>query len=76
YFYYTGLELTDQKIIDLEIKAGETFNKDYLKNFKNFPSENDKITKTLIFTGDSSSSSAGVNIIGQDYFKKFLNTIS
>ncbi len=70
------IELMNQKIIALEIKGGETFNKDYLKNFKNFPFENEKIVKNLIYTGNSSTLSADVNIIGHGDFIKFLSALN
>lgn len=64
-----------QKIIALEIKAGETFNKDFLKNFKNLPSNNDHIEKTLIYTGDNSTTIQDVKLIGHSDFKQFLTQI-
>lgn len=69
------IELSAQKIIALEIKAGETFNKDYLKNFKNLPSNNDNIDKTLIYTGDNSTSILDVKLIGHGNFNQFLTRI-
>ncbi|HAF30861.1 MAG TPA: AAA family ATPase [Bacteroidales bacterium] len=70
------IELSSQKIIALEIKAGETFNKDYLKNFKNLPSINDNIEKTLIYTGNNSTSTLDVKLIGHGNFKQFLTQIT
>jgi hypothetical protein len=70
------IELSSQKIIALEIKAGETFNKDYLKNFKNLPSINDHIEKTLIYTGNNSTSTLDVKLIGHGNFKQFLTQIT
>lgn len=66
------IELNNQKIIALEIKGGETFNKDYLKNFKNFPSQHDITQKYLIYTGNTMGSVSDVTIIGQIDFQRFL----
>ncbi len=67
------MECDAQKTIALEIKAGETFNKDYLKNFKNFPVNEDRIQKYLIYTGDSSTRISNVHIIGRADFQNFIH---
>lgn len=69
------IESSAQKTIALEIKAGETFNKDYLKNFKNLPSGDDTIEKILIYTGDNSTSIQDVKLIGHSDFNQFLTQI-
>lgn len=65
------IELNNQKLLALEIKGGETFNKDFLKNFKNFP-QSDIIQKFLIYTGDTLPSVSDVEIIGKNDFQRFL----
>lgn len=65
------IELNNQKLMALEIKGGVTFNKDYLKNFKNFP-QSDLIQKYLIYTGESLPSVSDVEIIGKHDFQNFL----
>ncbi len=69
------IELNNKKIIALEIKGGETFNKDYIKNLKNFPAKNDYIKKYLIYTGESSTSVNDIEIISQRNFNTFLDTL-
>jgi len=70
------IELDNQKTIALEIKGGETFNKDYLKNLKNFPSQHDITQKYLIYTGNTMGSVSDVEIIGHNDFGKFLNRLT
>jgi len=65
------IELNNQKLLALEIKGGETFNKDFLKNFKNFP-QSDLTQKYLIYTGNTMNTVSGVEIIGQKDFQDFL----
>ncbi len=65
------IELNNQKLLALEIKGGETFNKDFLKNFKYFPQSN-LIQKLLIYTGESLPSVSDTDIIGKNDFQKFL----
>jgi len=69
------IETSAEKTIALEIKAGETFNKDYLKNFKNLPSSNDNIDKILIYTGKNSTSIQDVKLITHNDFNQFLTQI-
>ena len=69
------IESGAQKIIALEIKAGETFNKDYLKNFKNLPSGDDAIEKTLIYTGENSTSIQDVKLLAHNKLNLFLTEI-
>ncbi|HLN52517.1 MAG TPA: ATP-binding protein [Lentimicrobium sp.] len=51
----------NNRLIALEIKAGQTFNTDYLKNLNKFPAD-DNITKALIYAGTEKTSLAGINI--------------
>jgi len=65
------IELENQKLMAIEIKGGETFNKDFLKNFKNFP-QSDITQKYLIYTGNTLPSFSGIEIIGKSDFQLFL----
>lgn len=65
------IELDNQKTVVLEIKGGETFNKDFLKNFKNFP-PTDLTQRYLIYTGNSMGNISDIEIIGQNDFQTFL----
>lgn len=67
------IEKGNDEIMAIEIKGGETFNKDYLKNLKNFPGNNDKVNKKLIYAGDHSFNISDVQLIGWNDFPKFLN---
>lgn len=67
------IELNDRETMAIEIKGGETFTKDYLKNLKNFPSQDDITQKYLMYTGERSFSLADVQIIGKNDFQNFLS---
>ncbi|MCK4922066.1 MAG: ATP-binding protein [Bacteroidales bacterium] len=70
------LEKGNDEIVALEIKGGESYSKDYLRNFKNFPEKNVKVHKKLIYTGDKSSYISDVQLISWNDFPKFLNNIN
>lgn len=57
-------ETGNGKVLAIEIKAGETFNNDYLKNFKNFPGDADRLTKYLVYAGEQSATISGVQLTG------------
>ena len=63
------------KILALEIKAGETFNTDYIKNLKKLPenSHNTAIKKMVVFAGDTTIKIDNINIIS---WPDFSNTLS
>ena len=66
------LEL-DNRLAVIEIKAGETFSKDFLKNLNVFPSSSEKtgkIDKYLIYQGDFSTPMGECNILCWNDFKK------
>jgi len=65
------IELNHQNLMALEIKGGETFNKDFLKNFKNLP-QTDITQKYLIYTGNTMGTISDVEIIGHHDFGRFL----
>jgi predicted AAA+ superfamily ATPase len=69
------IELDKQKIMAIEIKGGETYNKDYIKNLKNFPSQKGKTVKKLIYTGNSSTSISDIDLVSQHDFRKFLTNL-
>ena len=70
------IEKGNNEITALEIKGGETFNKDYLKNLKNFSGNNDKINKKLIYAGELSSNISEVQLVGWKDFPEFLNAMN
>lgn len=69
------IELNNRETIAIEIKGGETFNKDYLKNLKKFPSQHDITQKYLMYTGERSFSLSDVEIIGKNDFQNFLSKL-
>lgn len=69
------IELANQSIIALEIKAGETFNKDYLKNLKKFPTDPNTISKKLIYTGVEEFRVSNIDIISQNKIGDFLKSL-
>ena len=69
------IELANQSIIALEIKAGETFNKDYLKNLKKFPTDPNTISKKLIYTGLEEFRVSNIDIISQNKIGGFLKSL-
>ena len=67
------IEKENNDIIALEIKGGQTFNKDYLKNLKNFPDKGKNIHKELIYTGDHTTTVSNVTLTAWNDFSSFLN---
>jgi predicted AAA+ superfamily ATPase len=66
------IEKENSEIIILEIKGGQTFSKDYIKNLKNFAHNDLPIHKTLIYAGEQSSTISEVQIIAWKDFPAFL----
>jgi uncharacterized protein len=56
------IEKEDQKLTAIEIKAGQTFNKDYLKALKRFPDQTAR--KIVIYAGDQSAEISDTLLIG------------
>lgn len=69
------LEQSHQKTIVIEIKGGQTFNPDYIKNLKRFPGDADKTEKYLVYPGELSTKISEVNLIGQDNLNSFLDQV-
>ena len=57
-------ENDDGTFLALEIKAGETYNDDYLKNLRNFPSEDNgrKISKMVVYGGSVDTVIKGISV--------------
>ena len=66
------VEKENNEILIIEIKGGQTFNKDYLKNLKKFPLEDKSIHKMVIYTGDQNTSITDIQIINWSNFPEFL----
>ena len=69
------IDLGDREVLALEIKAGETFNPDYLKNLRKINTSKElRVSKSLLYLGDVSSEMADVSIISwKDYRQRLLN---
>lgn len=57
------IEKNDLEITAVEIKAGQTFNKDYLKNFKKLPESDINIEKKIIYTGSENTEVSGISLM-------------
>lgn len=66
------IEKGNKEIIALEIKVGQTFNKDYLKNLRNFPQNDQTIQKKLIYSGDQNTTISDVQLLNWNNFSIFL----
>lgn len=55
------LELSATNRMAIEIKAGQTFSKDYFKNLKNYPDNTAK--KVVVYAGEESISTGGFSLI-------------
>ena len=72
------IEKSADEIILLEIKAGQTYNSDYIKNLTRFPEReyHGTTNKCLIYTGKESSSLSGVQVFTWDKFTSLLEMIN
>lgn len=64
------IELGNKEIIAIEVKAGQTYNKDFLSNLKKFP--DDHVQKKVIYTGEESINVAGTSLISWDKLDGFI----
>lgn len=69
------IEGGNQNLTVVEIKAGQTYNKDFIKNLEKFPnkSQNVNIEKYLIYNGDVAMVKDNINIITWGNIKDFLD---
>ena len=70
------IESEGNRIDAIEIKAGQTFNTDYLKNLKSFPdlSAGNAIRKTVIYRGADSTISGNIGVLTwEDFVRKRLD---
>ena len=59
----------------LEIKAGQTFNTDYLKNLNKFPGD-DNTKKALVYAGNDTTNIAGINLFNWQNFPKLIDFLN
>ncbi len=57
------IEKNDRGIVAVEIKAGQTFNKDYLKNLKKLPETDLQVEKRVIYTGTENTEISGISLM-------------
>jgi predicted AAA+ superfamily ATPase len=71
------IERGDNKIVALEIKAGQTFNTEYLKNLKHFAVANKTvdIEKLLIYNGSDATKVMDINVITWEGFASAIDKI-
>lgn len=69
------IEQANQNLLAIEIKAGQTYNKDFIKNIKNFAKLTKKVKKILIYGGSESMNLSDITIISWDDFYKRINDL-
>jgi uncharacterized protein len=69
------IEKGNNELLAIEIKAGETFNTDYIKSLLKFPTGQYNIEKKLIYSGDHSTQLSGIQLIGWNDFQDFLKQV-
>lgn len=67
------IEKGNDEITAIEIKGGETYSKDYIKNLIKFPG-NKGIEKIVVYAGDTTSNISGIKIIPWQMFPDLLNS--
>lgn len=67
------VEKGNKELMAIEIKGGATFNKDYLKNLRNFPAKDTKVINKLIYTAEDNMTLADTQLISWTNFPDFLN---
>lgn len=69
------VEQSKKEILALEIKGGQTFTEDYLKNLKNFAKVETKvkIDKAVVYTGKLASNMKGIRLIPWSNFSSGIN---
>ncbi|HEB62721.1 MAG TPA: ATP-binding protein [Bacteroidetes bacterium] len=66
------MEKGNNEIFAIEIKGGQTFSNEYMKNLKKLQKLNIKMDSKIIYTGEISTSISGVELIAWKDFKSFL----
>lgn len=66
------IEKGNNKITAIEIKGGETFSNDYIKNLKNFPAIENEVEKIIIYAGEAAAYVKDVRILSWKDLPDFL----
>ena len=71
------IEQGNNEILALEIKGGQTFTKDYLKNLRNFAKNEDrlKINKAIVYAGEQSTNIKDVQLIPWSMLSSKINEL-
>jgi len=71
------IEQPNNNLLAIEIKAGQTYNKDFIKNIKNFSKIAFQIKKVLIYGGEESMNLSDITIISWiDFHKKIKDILN
>lgn len=69
------IELSNQKVLAIEIKAGQTYTKDFIKNIRNFSRKDQNIKPFLIYGGSESMEISGISILAWNQFYKRIKEL-
>ena len=69
------VEKMNNEIFAIEIKGGQTYNRDFIRHLKNFPGSKLKVHKTIIFPGDRSAVVDDVNLVTWKDFPGLIRKI-
>ena len=71
------IEQGNNEILALEIKGGQTFTKDYVKDLRNFAKDetNIKINKAIVYAGEQSTNIKGIQLIPWSKLSSNINVL-
>ena len=71
------IEQGNNEILALEIKGGQTFTKDYVKDLRNFAKDetNIKINKAIVYAGEQSTNIKGIQLIPWSKLSSNINEL-
>jgi len=71
------IEQGNNEILALEIKGGQTFTKDYVKELRNFAKDeaNIKINKAIVYAGEQSTNIKGIQLIPWSKLSSNINVL-
>lgn len=69
------IEKSFNEIIALELKAGQSFTKDFLRNLKLLPKDSINFSKILVYGGEENSTIGDTKIVSVNQLSSFLNLV-
>jgi predicted AAA+ superfamily ATPase len=71
------IEQGNNQIVAIEIKGGQTFTKDYMKNLRNFAKDENgvRINKVIVYAGDQSTNIKDIELIPWNMLSTKINTL-